>query len=362
MLLHQLRFLAKTITLVCILCTGGQANELVVHAGIAPIQVGDTGVAHLPGFDPSLGILRGIHLRTEARTEYVADVENTGVDGVAVGSRGLMTIRIGNIGPIGPLYAYSPKWGHQLGSFDGVVDFAGASGVTGLSLNGVSDDVFGTVNTVHIYGNDARLRSFVGTGVQVEFEALGIGVFAFFGDASPLVSVQHLGLQWGGVEARYFYDPLPAKFCQNSGVLYGGCPCGPGSERDRGCANSVSTLGAGLELTGTPSLTADSLALVATDMPEGTCFLLQGTEFGYASTPLGDGRLCLRGSVMRISSTQVQSGSAMFPTTAGRPISSNGHVVAPSTRSYQLVYRDPLRFCTPSQLNATNGVAVLWMP
>lgn len=353
------RLLSVTAVLLATISSPGRATEIVVATTSAhSIQVGETGTGHLPGFDPYLGILRGVQIRARTHLEYAADVENTGLSGIFVMARGITTIRVGEAsGGIGTIYAYSADQGFHLDGFDGELDFAGVSGATGIVLHGVSE-----TSTLAIYGNDAFLRAFVGSGVDVRFEALSADLWGWVGDPSALVYVQHSALMSGHVEATYFYDPLPAKICQNSGALWVGCPCGPGTERERGCANSFSGLGASLEARGVSSLSVDSLTLLARDMPDGACFLLQGSEFGYASTPLGDGRLCLRGSVMRMSSASVQSGSASFPTTPGRPISSNGYVAAPGTRSYQVVYRDPMRFCTPSHLNATNGVAVLWIP
>ncbi len=141
------------------------------------------------------------------------------------------------------------------------------------------------------------------------------------------------------------------------------CPCGNASTlgAGQGCLNS---LGSGGVLTGAGSarILDDTLVLSASLMPNSSALYFQGTETqssGLGSV-FGDGLRCVSGSIVRLATVSNTSGSSQVPAAAGTPISVRGLVTSPGMRTYQVWYRNPAPFCTPSTFNLTNGVAVSW--
>ena len=156
------------------------------------------------------------------------------------------------------------------------------------------------------------------------------------------------------------------------------CPCGnnPASP-DRGCNNSFNTGGAKLTLTGTNSLSNDTVVITATDeRPNVTSLFLQGNNVLASGVFFGDGVRCAAGQLLRLNSPggtaadgagTVVYPNATFPQSVssrsaflGQPIS------AGQTRWYQTYYRDPdLGFCPAppgNSWNVTHGVALVWNP
>ncbi len=141
------------------------------------------------------------------------------------------------------------------------------------------------------------------------------------------------------------------------------CPCGnfslPGAAT--GCLNS---LGAGGRLVseGTPSLQADSFRLVATQMPNSSALLFQGTGpvNGGLGSVFGDGLRCAGGSVIRLATRLNVSGACGYPLAGDPPVSQVGQVAAPGMRLYQVWYRNAAAFCTSGTFNLTNAMTVTW--
>jgi len=348
---------ALAVLVLAMLALTSSADEVVVTVHSGPLAPGEGATVRLPGFNPSLGILRGITLRGEARFECWANLENTGPSSLWLIASGTVGMLIGDHNGIGPLWASSGNPGMLLGSFDGNIDFGGSSGVSSLNINGISNPY-----SQHYYGDDAYLRSFIGLGVDVQFLAGSVGFTGWGGDPGLLVYTVFGAYFSGSIQARYFYEPLPTRFCRSEGAGTSGCPCSSSyvSGTPNGCPNFVSPEGASLDFIGVATIGADSLVLTASGMPTTTSLLLQSSSFTYVSRPFGDGRLCLGGHVMRLASTPVSSGSAVFPRPQTPPLSVIGSIAVPGSRFYQIVYRDPMGFCTPSQTNATNGVAIVW--
>jgi hypothetical protein len=108
------------------------------------------------------------------------------------------------------------------------------------------------------------------------------------------------------------------------------------------------------------SLSADTLVLEASGMPNSSCLYFQGTT--QSSTAFGDGLRCAAGSVIRLGSKFNSSGDSRYPAAGDVSVSVRGVVTAASTRTYQAWYRNATAFCTASTFNLTNGYAVLWRP
>jgi hypothetical protein len=154
-------------------------------------------------------------------------------------------------------------------------------------------------------------------------------------------------------------------FC-GSQDAYRHCPCSnDGTDLLRGCENSSSTGGGALAGSGTTFLSSDGLRLDASFLPSGVpALLVQGTAQQVAGTFLGDGGLCLAGSVVRFPVRSAPQGNVAWGSgVAGDPpISVTGLVAGAETRYYQVWYRDPGAFCTAATFNLTNGVYATWLP
>jgi hypothetical protein len=141
------------------------------------------------------------------------------------------------------------------------------------------------------------------------------------------------------------------------------CPCGNAGSAGNGCASSVNAAGANLTASGSASLSADTLVLAGSGMPDSSALYFQGTAQlnGGMGTVFGDGLRCVSGSIVRLKTTSNSAGVSQFPQAGDPGVSVRGMVGAPGTRTYQVWYRNAAAFCTPSTFNLTNGVEVTWM-
>lgn len=154
------------------------------------------------------------------------------------------------------------------------------------------------------------------------------------------------------------------------------CPCGSAgtgsSTPDAGCPNSA-TSGATLTPFGNAALGAgnDTLAFIVGGLPPTTsCLVFQGTNVAQTTsggltsqgTVFGDGLRCASGSIVRLGTGTSSGGSLFFPPAGTASLSTRGGLTGPTTRSYQVWYRNASAFCTPSTFNLTNGLVVHWIP
>jgi hypothetical protein len=144
------------------------------------------------------------------------------------------------------------------------------------------------------------------------------------------------------------------------------CPCGNAGAIHRGCDNSFGAGGARLFASGTASLSADTLTLVAADAPRtAPILLLQGDGVAGAGggTPFADGLMCVDGALVRLAGAISADGESVFGALDGASLSALGGMPSPgSTRWYQGFYRNDKTFCTPVRANFTNAVQVTWVP
>lgn len=143
------------------------------------------------------------------------------------------------------------------------------------------------------------------------------------------------------------------------------CPCGNIGAGPRGCANSTHPLGASLQGSGDASIAGDTLTLQGSGMPEGGPVLyFQGTQAVNAGmgVTFGDGLRCVGGTVTRLGTKINSAGASTYPAPGDEPISTRGHVTSPSTRTYQVWYRNVATFCTADPFNLSNGLHVSWTP
>jgi hypothetical protein len=139
------------------------------------------------------------------------------------------------------------------------------------------------------------------------------------------------------------------------------CPCFPSvpaGAAGRGCPNSVEPRGALIEAHGVASISADTLVLMASGMPNSSCLYYQGTA--TTGTAFGDGRRCTSGAVIRLGTKVNMCGASQVPSALDPTISIKGAVTTPGLRHYQAWYRNAASFCTFSTFNLTNGLTVAW--
>ncbi len=152
-------------------------------------------------------------------------------------------------------------------------------------------------------------------------------------------------------------------FCRGDGTATP-CPCGNAGATGNGCAHSLNPSGANLTYVGTPSVSADSFTLIGTGMPNNSALYFQGTsqQNGGAGTVFGDGLRCAGGTITRLAIQTNVQGDSQYPEPSEPLISVTGGITGgPQTRTYQVWYRNPAAFCTPSTFNLTNGLSVVWI-
>jgi len=152
-------------------------------------------------------------------------------------------------------------------------------------------------------------------------------------------------------------------FCFGDGTATA-CPCGNAGAAGNGCASSVFASGANLSATGGPSISADTVVLHGTSMPNSSALYFQGMtqQSGGLGVTFGDGLRCAGGSVVRLGTKFNAGGASQYPVGADPLISVRGLVTVPGTRTYQCWYRNAAAFCTASTFNLSNGLQLVWQP
>jgi hypothetical protein len=162
--------------------------------------------------------------------------------------------------------------------------------------------------------------------------------------------------------------PPPMSFCFGDGSS-GPCPCANQGLSARGCQNSAGTGGAILSVSGTPSLSADSVQFTATnELPTSLTILLQGS-LEIVPTAFGDGLRCAGGTLKRLYVKSAVGGVVVAPQAGDPSVSARSAALGDpiplgATRDYQTYYRDANpTFCpvpSGSTFNATGAIALLW--
>jgi len=141
------------------------------------------------------------------------------------------------------------------------------------------------------------------------------------------------------------------------------CPCGNDSPNGSltGCLNSLGH-GAALVATGTASIGSDTVVLRGSGMPNSSALYFQGTmqQNNGVGALFGDGLRCASGTINRLGTTFNTMGASEYPTGTQMSVHLKGGIVAPGTRMYQVWYRNPAAFCTPSTFNLSNGWQIIW--
>ena len=130
------------------------------------------------------------------------------------------------------------------------------------------------------------------------------------------------------------------------------------------CSTSPNSVGGGATMSfgGTPSLTANDLALIASGCPPNKNGLFYYGP-NQINTPFGNGRRCVGGSITRLSTlTTDVFGIAQKNLDLGNPpfTSGNGQAIPGNTMNFQFWYRDPAG--GGAGYNLTDGLAVTFCP
>lgn len=237
----------------------------------------------------------------------------------------------------------------------------------------------GSVYEEHwVDASSAALHVTPGMAVTLEFQ--GMGSIFYVGDnhvdpalGPPLYPfpffVNGASFADGGYRLAFetFTLTTPGSFvyyCRGDGTGTP-CPCGNNSPigNPMGCLNSMNTGGV-LRLAGSASVGADTLSMNGFSMPNSTALYLQGTltEQSGLGSVLGDGLVCVGGSIVRLGSKTNVAGQSHYPEPANPSISVRGGCSAGDVRNYQIWYRNAANYCTPATANLTNGAQVVWAP
>ncbi|MBK7876439.1 MAG: FG-GAP repeat protein [Planctomycetes bacterium] len=151
-------------------------------------------------------------------------------------------------------------------------------------------------------------------------------------------------------------------FCHGDGTGTA-CPCANHGASGRGCANSVHPLGALLATSGTPSVASDTVLLSASALTGSACVFFQGSA-AVAPSIVDDGLGCIGGTIVRLATKPVVSGTATFPQVGDLRVSVRGAIPSlGGTYFYQAFYRNAASaFCPPATSNRTNGAVIPWAP
>ncbi len=202
-----------------------------------------------------------------------------------------------------------------------------------------------------------------GLNTTLTFNAVCGQVYTIqFGQYSSSVSTNLVG-SFSVTENGTSCGPPATPLCFGDGTGLA-CPCANNGAAGNGCANSIVPAGGNLSSSGAASIGSDTLALLGSGMPNGTCLYFQGsgTIAGGAGVAFGDGLRCAGGTVIRLGTKTNVSGASQYPTGADQSISVRGLNVAGNFRVYQIWYRNAADFCTPLTFNLTNAVSVTWAP
>ncbi len=196
-------------------------------------------------------------------------------------------------------------------------------------------------------------------------------------DGNPAVTIRFElesdgGLELGGwqIDDLQLGRIVPAPSCNPGTVFCAGdgsgtaCPCGNASALGggAGCLNSFG-LGGRLVASGSASVTADTLVLAGSRMPNAPALYFQGTsaQSGGAGMVLGDGVRCAGGTVIRLGTKVNTGGVSQYPSVGDPNVSVRGLIPGGGgARYYQVWYRNAANFCTASTFNLTNGIEVTW--
>jgi len=334
------------------MCNGG---GLVGEGQVVPVAAGGDGVEAWTATFGSLGINDAGDHCYEADTTAAA-----GIDGVIV-LNGAIRWREGDV-------------------VDGLT-LTGAPLALSLNENGDVAHSWSTTGGIEaIFFNDELL---VKEGDLIDWTGDGVADAGFVLTDIAGITTLALGAPVSGSAATYFHGDVDTNgggtlagffrvraaspgmaFCYGDGTG-AGCPCANETPvgANAGCFSSLG-LGGKLVATGSASISADTITLLGSQMPNSSALYFQGTnQSGFpagSGTAFGDGKRCAGGTTIRLKTVTNVAGTSHYPDVVDAPVSVRGAVSAPGTRTYQVWYRNAAAFCTQSTFNLTNGWSIAW--
>ncbi len=155
-------------------------------------------------------------------------------------------------------------------------------------------------------------------------------------------------------------------FCFGDPGLGTPCPCSndnDGSVPGSGCANGAFPAGAQLRGSGIPSVSVDTLLLIATSTePFKAGLFFHGQGALTPAIPWGDGLRCADQGIVRL---EVSFADAAGTSSTTQSMAALGGLVAGDKRYYQYWYRNPTSPACGSgvnDFNTTNGYVIDWLP
>lgn len=150
-------------------------------------------------------------------------------------------------------------------------------------------------------------------------------------------------------------------FCFGDGTA-AACPCLNGGNAGNGCANGTFAGGSHLAAQGYPSVSSDSLTLIATDSTPGSPgIFFQGDDQVLSGMGLafGDGLRCAGVNICRIELAFADGAGTAMSTVS---ISDRCGVAAGETKRMQWWYRDTALSLCGFGFNLSNGIELTWLP
>ncbi|MBL8860284.1 MAG: hypothetical protein JNL28_17375 [Planctomycetes bacterium] len=246
------------------------------------------------------------------------------------------------------------------------------------TLSEAEDDLFWDQRRVHVFQDGAGYQAFEFTPTTMLGKLVSSGWRTAVYDLTRFAGhdVRIAFEFWAGDSGYndllgWFIDDVKIEvvdepalvFCAGDGQMQW-CPCGNSGDAGRGCANSFDARGGKLAAAGTPSLTADTLTLTATEVSPAVMTLFAAPTAGPFGglDHFGDGVRCIYSNIVRITGYPA-NGMVQVPASGGANLSTQMLVSTPgSQRFIQGLYRDAPNFCTSATFNVTNGLMLTWRP
>ena len=196
------------------------AGFIEFQTTLPPSPVPSTQSALLPGFDPTLGVLRSVEITVSGWVNGSLSFENTD-PAATVAPNFYVGAYIAAVGPTGflgslpnPAFEYTPQPPPPLGAFDGTLDFAGPSAQT---IPFVNQGGTGAPSITYPVISDVSLQEVIAAVAITGGLSLTVSSTGFTSGGLPS-GIQEAHTISAGVtlRVRYNFDPLPTIICRGS--------------------------------------------------------------------------------------------------------------------------------------------------
>lgn len=341
----------------------------------------------IPRFDPALGILYLVRFNVTAKVQGSAALESLDNTPTQVDTNFEATVVL--MRPdASPLVVATPAvlLSDPLTAFDGLVDFAGTSGITHSGLlaqeyvfsnssapadlalfSGPSGNpgtivlpVTGVASSTTAGASNLATQLTTGAGALIQIcyfyapDCNGNGV----PDAED---ISHGANDLDGDDIPDECQPITRSFCEGSGSISGGveCPCGNNGQPGEGCSSGNGTGGL-LSAAGTPSVSNDTLQVTASQIfpvgSPGYFFTGTGPANGGAGVPFGSGLRCIENGMRLVKI----DGGGTIPLPDSPPLHLWLGASAGDHSFIQYWYRNPHGPCPDIWVNTTNALEIVW--